>query len=363
MHGAPAILLANTLGLALGGSAGPEAAIAAFGGAFATAIYSLPYIRNRNLISPSDHRLFVLSCMSIGISSILPSPIIAVSLISELFALSHGLGSVYLKYVVSSGIGGCVAYAVTNGIGTVSSSRFSEDWNESLATPSGIFADYLPLQSILLGIIGCVLGYVFLGAQLLLKQLSKKLVVNLNALSKFKLGTILTPAIGGIFVGVIAWILPGTTGVGEAGMVFLSQQPSAEGDAALFVATGLLKLLSLSICLSFGWTGGMIYPLLFIGSSVGAGISEATGWNRLLCMSCVAASLMSSHMPAPYAFWATTTSVYRAGLGSSYGTLISILVALLFGVALGTKQRLIIKLTKNNELKRSTVYLNLAVDD
>ena len=197
--------------------------------------------------------------MSVAVASILPTPIMAVSLISELFTLTcsrdEGMGSVYLKFFVSAGIGGCVAFTVAVGIGVVTYDHLSDPYYVNLAVPTGIFADFLPLKAILLGLIGCFLGYVFLAAKLICKRGARRLSTYINSLSEYKLGTILTPAVGGIFVGIIAWILPGTTGIGEEGMRFLAKSQNGQNEPVVFVSTGLLKLLSLAICMSFGWTG------------------------------------------------------------------------------------------------------------
>ena len=263
--------------------------------------------------------------MAVGIGAILPTPIVAVSLIYELFALSfpttttptNDSSYVYLKYIVCAGIGSIFSYAITVGIGTVSSANhLGDEWSMQLETVDGIFSDWAPLKGALLGVIGGTLGMLFVALTAVCNKGASKLSTGLDRLKSPipKLRKILTPALGGLLVGVIAWIVPGSTGTGEAGMIFLSQSEfGGNYDAVLLVATGFGKLVALSICLGFGWTGGMIYPLLFIGSAIGAGISAATGWNRLLCMASLSASLMASHMPAPFTFWAVSTTVFRAG--------------------------------------------------
>ena len=122
------------------GSAGPEAAAAAGGGALASYIYELPFVRKHSLVDQADRRLFVLVGMAVGVGSILPSPVVGVSLIYELFALSFSSSSenraptndasyLYLKYVVSAGLGAIFSYAITTGIGTVSSAaKIGDEW-------------------------------------------------------------------------------------------------------------------------------------------------------------------------------------------------------------------------------------------
>ena len=170
VRGAPAILLANSLGLALGGSAGPEAAAAAAGGAAASFIYDNRFVRKHNLVVEEDRRLFILVGMAVGIGSILPTPVVAVSLIYELFALSFpknlapatDSSYVYLKYVVCAGIGSIFSYAITAGIGTVSSANhLGDEWSMKLETVDGIFSNWAPLKGALLGVIGGTLGTLF----------------------------------------------------------------------------------------------------------------------------------------------------------------------------------------------------------
>ncbi len=72
-------------------------------------------------------------------------------------------------------------------------------------------------------------------------------------------------------LGLLAFALPITLGLGTNEMVVVSQQ-AAEIGFGLLIVFALAKLLALSGALSFGFIGGPIFPLLFVGTTVGSAI-------------------------------------------------------------------------------------------
>ena len=121
-----------------------------------------------------------------------------------------------------------------------------------LETIDGVFTDWAPLKGALLGVIGGFLGFLFIALTAICNKVASSLNAALDRLPIPipNLGKVLTPAMGGLVVGTIAWIVPGSTGTGESGMIFLSRSDLAnEYDPPLFIATGFGKLVALSVCL------------------------------------------------------------------------------------------------------------------
>src|SRR5689334_7945792 len=74
------------------------------------------------------------------------------------------------------------------------------------------------------------------------------------------------PAIGGLAVGVVGYFAPRTMGVGYEN---ISDLLSGNASIALLLSLAWLKLLSWSIALGSGTSGGTLAPLLTIGGAIG----------------------------------------------------------------------------------------------
>jgi H+/Cl- antiporter ClcA len=81
------------------------------------------------------------------------------------------------------------------------------------------------------------------------------------------------PAIGGLAVGVVGWLVPNTLGVGYYNIRGILNQQLAVGAIAWLCA---MKFISWSISLGSGTSGGTLAPLMTIGSGVGAVLGALT---------------------------------------------------------------------------------------
>jgi len=118
-----------------------------------------------------------------------------------------------------------------------------------------IFAGILILIAILLGEIYKMYG----------KVLHKVLKI-------FDDKKIIKALIGGISIGIIGTLLPYTLFSGEHELKNLVFQWNSIGVYMLIII-GLVKLLLTEICLSTGWRGGHIFPIIFSGSCIGYALS------------------------------------------------------------------------------------------
>ena len=116
--------------------------------------------------------------------------------------------------------------------------------------------------------VGILLGIVAVPVALILPILLKilgRLVAPLND------KPIIRGVLGGFLLGLLAYALPITIGLGTTDMEIVTQQ-AAEIGVGLLLVFAVAKVLALSGALSFGFIGGPIFPLLFVGSTVGSAI-------------------------------------------------------------------------------------------
>ena len=116
--------------------------------------------------------------------------------------------------------------------------------------------------------VGILLGIVALPVAVLLPVLLKilgRLVAPLNG------KPIIRGILGGLLLGLLAYALPITIGLGTTEMGIVTQQ-AAQMGVGLLLVFAVAKILALSGAISFGFIGGPIFPLLFVGSTVGSAI-------------------------------------------------------------------------------------------
>jgi H+/Cl- antiporter ClcA len=145
---------------------------------------------------------------------------------------------------------------------------------------------------------GIVLGILAVPVGLLLPVLTKilgRLVAPLNG------QPIIRGTLGGLLLGLLAVALPITVGLGTSEIVTVSQQ-AAEMGVVLLVVFALAKLLALSGALSFGFIGGPIFPLLFVGSTLGTAINLLFPQLPLgLAVGCMTVAVPAAVVPIPLA--------------------------------------------------------------
>ncbi|WP_055070119.1 chloride channel protein [Clostridium massiliamazoniense] len=88
-------------------------------------------------------------------------------------------------------------------------------------------------------------------------------------LQKYK---ILHSIIGGLILGLLAITIPFVLFSGEHTLKELIIRNSSLG-IALLILIGLIKLLSLKICVNTGWIGGPIFPIMFSSAAIGMACS------------------------------------------------------------------------------------------
>ena len=121
---------------------------------------------------------------------------------------------------------------------------------------------------------GALAAYVLLGALVGVAAVGVTKIVYAieDAFDRLPIHWMWWPALGAVAVGFCGWLAPGTLGVGYDNIERILSGDIA-GKALLFLAG--LKLVSWSISLGSGTSGGTLAPLFTIGGGLGALLGEA----------------------------------------------------------------------------------------
>lgn len=96
----------------------------------------------------------------------------------------------------------------------------------------------------------------------------------------------------GALVALVAAALPLVSYAGTEQLPELLAAPDAH-TALELLATSLVKVALLSLCLNFGWEGGPFFPLIFSAACLGIAISQVAGIDAMLAVTVVAAALVA----------------------------------------------------------------------
>ena len=231
--------------IGVGGSAGREGPMVHLGAALSS------YLAKRFHLTPSI-TLTLLGCgVASGVAASFNAPIAGV-----FFALEVVIGH-YALHAFSP-------IVIASVVGTIVSRAHLGD------TPAFIVIEHLPVHIaeypafILLGLSCAVVATVLL----------RSITLADTAFSKSPLPVWFRPAVGGLFVGVIALMFPQVLGVGyEATDLALKDSYALWMLLALIVA----KTLATSLTIGAGFGGGVFSPALFVGAMTGGAFSIIAG--------------------------------------------------------------------------------------
>lgn len=169
------------------------------------------------------------------------------------------------------------------------------------------------------GVVGALIGTIFklsmLGTRRLAMPLQGHPLVRCTA--------------AGLVLGLIGMALPLTLFLGTDGLVQVTDDPAALG-AGLILVSALVKIVATTGALSFGFVGGPIFPLLFVGGSIGAvihlGIEDIP---LALAVTATMAAVPSAVIPVPLAIATLTTLIAGLAPTESTGVFVAAVVALI----------------------------------
>jgi H+/Cl- antiporter ClcA len=172
-----------------------------------------------------------------------------------------------------------------------------------------------------LGVFGAVLGTLFKLSTVATRRLAAPLADR----------PIVRCTLAGLVLGLIAMALPLTLFLGTEGLADVATEPAALG-AGLIVASVIAKIVATTGALSFGFVGGPIFPLLFVGGGMGAVVHLAIDDIPLaLAVTAMMAAVPSSVIPVPLSV--ATLTILIAGVAPSEAT--AVFTAALVGLITG----------------------------
>lgn len=124
----------------------------------------------------------------------------------------------------------------------------------------------------------------------------------------------------GIALGLIGMALPLTLFLGTEGLSQVTSDPAALG-LGLILVSALVKIVATTSALSFGFVGGPIFPLLFVGGSLGAVAHLAIDEIPLaLAVTALMAAVPSAVIPVPLSI--ATLTMLIADIPPSQSTVV-----------------------------------------
>lgn len=236
--------IASAITLTTGGSGGREGPIAQIGAGFGS------FLATRLKLSDRDRRIMVAAGMGAGIGSIFRAP-----LAGALFAAEVLYREPEFEYevIIPAGISSVVAYCTF---------CIVFGWGTLFEAPDFVFQNPLELGPY------TILSFVLAGGAILyiksfygVHDLTKRLPIK----SHFK------PAIGGLGTGIIGFFLPQTLafGYGFAQMALENQLP-----ILFLIALAFGKILTTSLSIGSGGSGGVFGPSIVIGGALGGAMGK-----------------------------------------------------------------------------------------
>ena len=231
--------IASALTITSGGSGGREGPIAQIGAGFGS------FLATKLGLSDRERRIMLAAGMAAGIGSIFRAPLAAALFAAEVLYRDPEFES---EVIIPAGISSVVAYCLF---------CLVFGWGSLFDSPNFVFRNPLELGPY------TVLAFVLVGGGILY---IKSFYGVHNLAKRINVPNYLKPAIGGLLTGCIGYFLPHTLafGYGYAQMAIDNQLPT------LFLLTlALGKILTTSLSIGSGGSGGVFGPSVVIGGALG----------------------------------------------------------------------------------------------
>ena len=244
--GVPAFILTALIGLTSGASLGPEGPLGHMGAAAAS------WVSERLKLPKEKARILTLSGISTTFGGYLVSPIGGALMSMEFTgSLTYPIYTNLLAAIIAALFGSLVMLSFTGEV-----TRGLLDFPEY----SGFQWMHI-LYAVIFGLVGLVWAFLF---KIVFGSISRLL----TPLNRFR---VLKPAVGGLIFGLIGAWLPLTLFSGEEELNTILAE-GAQIGVAMLLLLAVVKLITLSVCMSSGFPGGFVFPLFFSAGSLGYAI-------------------------------------------------------------------------------------------
>lgn len=257
--------ISSAIAIGTGGPFGAEGPIIATGGALGSLIGQLFHV------TADERKALLAAGAAAGMAAVFAAPLSAVLLAIELLLFERRARSLIP-----------VALAAFVGTGV----RYVLEGSEPMFPMPGVGVA-APSALVVYVLLGLIVGVASVGVTKLAYAVE-------DAFEKLPIHWMWWPALGGLVVGVVGYFMPLTLGVGYANIAAV-----VTGKIGLYglIALCLLKLLSWSVALGSGTSGGTLAPLFTIGGALGGalgiGIAAWAPWlqvdPRMAALVCMAA--------------------------------------------------------------------------
>jgi len=246
-QGVIGLVVTALVGLSSGASLGPEGPLGHMGAAAAS------WLAERLKLPKDKSRIMTLSGISAAFGGYLLSPLGGAFMSMEFTgSLTYPIYTNLIAAIVAALIGALVMLVFAG-----------------LVPPRGLldFPEYTSFQwihilyAVLFGLVGLVWAFLF-------KIVFGFVTRLVTPLSRFP---VLKPMVGGLVFGLIGAWLPLTLFSGEEELNTVLAK-GAEIGIAMLLLLAVVKLFTLSVCLSSGFPGGFVFPLFFSAGSLGYAI-------------------------------------------------------------------------------------------
>jgi H+/Cl- antiporter ClcA len=241
--GVPGLVVTALVGLISGASLGPEGPLGHMGAAFGS------WFSTRLNLSLEKSRIMTLSGISAAFGGFLIQPIGAAFMSMEFTgSLTYPIYANLIAATVAGLIGALVVVNITAFV------------------PRAVlpFPDYAGFEWTHL-LYAVIFGLVGLGMAFLFKTIFQSVTRLVKPLDR---NPLLKPMVGGLIFGLVGAWLPLTLHSGE-GELHTILVEGAQIGVAMLLLLAVVKLFTLSVCLSSGFPGGFVFPLLFSAGSLG----------------------------------------------------------------------------------------------
>jgi H+/Cl- antiporter ClcA len=300
----PSSLLASLISLISGFSLGPEVPT----GFLAAGLGS--WISKRRKMDSETTKTNLLSSVSGAYAGLFSSPFAMLLILLE---SDHKQTVTYYGTLLIAGLAAVIGFALFYTFNDLNYSSLLG----ILSPPIYDLRIWHLAVSVLLGILAVPVALIFV----ILTKIINRLVEPLNS------KPIIRSTLGGFLLGLLAVVIPSTIGLGTTEMSIVTQQ-AAEIGVVLLVVFALAKLLALSGALSFGFIGGPIFPLLFVGSSLGSAVNLIFPQVPLgLALGCMIVAVPAAIVPIPIALGAIGIVIIGLSPTNTLPVFISALIA------------------------------------
>ena len=299
----PSSVLASLITLIGGVSMGPEVPSGMIAAGFST------WFSNKLKMDDKTTKSNVISGIASAYSGLFSSPFAIILMVLE---SSHAQSVVYYGTLLIAGLSDC-RICIIYGLGGMAYSPASRDFGTTSISSA--------LWEVGMGV---VFGFVAVPFAMLLPILNR---IFSKLLSPINDKPVIKATLGGILLGILGVILPTTIGLGTAQMPVITQN-AIEIGVVLLIVIALAKIIALSGALSFGFIGGPIFPLLFVGSTLGFVIHILFPQIPLgLALGCMLVAVPAAVVPIPLSIAVIGVIVIGLPITNTLPVLLAALVA------------------------------------